>query len=67
LYSVTLTVFFMRVRYLAFRSMAPTRVTAAGGVRDKIEAEFDASANEGLKIPDLGLDGGEMGHEVNCG
>ena len=38
------------------------RVTAAGGVGQEFDAEFDAGVLQGIKIPDLGLDGGEVGH-----
>jgi hypothetical protein len=29
----------------------------------KFEAEFDAGVAQGVEIPDLGLDGGEVGHK----
>ena len=39
-----------------------TGVAAASGVLEELEAEFDAGVLQGIEIPDLGLDGGEVRH-----
>ena len=41
------------------REMVYARTIELGQER---EAEFDARVLQGIKIPDLGLDGGEVGH-----
>ena len=50
-----------------------TGIAAALGVGGETETEFAARIAQGFKIPDLGLDGGEVGHGfvrswmVDCG
>ena len=47
----------------AGRKAGGASVAAALGIGQELEAEFDAGVLQGIEIPDLGLNGGEVTHK----